>query len=75
LFRYGKKFSNYNFREYVLRRAREDFRLNRNVSDPSKVASLLAEGQTNLGIVKRQATLSSMFSPEMQYVVEKRKTG
>lgn len=32
LIRHGKQFSNYNFKEYVLRRAREDFRLNRSAS-------------------------------------------
>ena len=73
LLRYGKKFSNYNFREYALRRTREDFRLNRGVTDPSKIADLIASGRKELDIVKRQATLSALFSPETQYVVERRK--
>ena len=73
LFRYGKKFSNYNFREYVLRRTREDFRVYRSVTDPSKVSELLDNGRKDLEVVKRQATLSSIFSPQAQYVVELRK--
>ncbi len=35
--RHGKKFTNYNFKEYVLRRSREEFRENKAISDPSKV--------------------------------------
>lgn len=31
----GKGFKNYNFREFILRRAKEDFKEHENVSDPS----------------------------------------
>ena len=38
LIRHGSKFSNYNFKEYVLRRARTDFRQNASAS-PAEVSA------------------------------------
>ena len=73
LLRNSKNFQNYNFREYALRRTREDFRVNRNVSDPAKLAQLMLEAEQNLAVVKRQAALSMMYASNQQYVVELKK--
>mmetsp|Transcript_4101 Transcript_4101/g.9339 ORF Transcript_4101/g.9339 Transcript_4101/m.9339 type:complete len:92 (+) Transcript_4101:79-354(+) len=69
LLRHGNRFSNYNFKEYVLRRTRDDFRSNRSVTDGARVAELVAKGRGDLEVVKRQAALSSMFKPNMEYII------
>mmetsp|Transcript_15037 Transcript_15037/g.38244 ORF Transcript_15037/g.38244 Transcript_15037/m.38244 type:complete len:92 (-) Transcript_15037:463-738(-) len=74
LLRHSNRFSNYNFKEYALRRTREDFRANRNVTDGARVAELLAKGKGDLEVVRRQAALSSMFKPDMEYVINVHKS-
>eukprot|EP00283_Hemiselmis_rufescens_P010792 CAMPEP_0173436130 /NCGR_PEP_ID=MMETSP1357-20121228/15776_1 /TAXON_ID=77926 /ORGANISM="Hemiselmis rufescens, Strain PCC563" /LENGTH=91 /DNA_ID=CAMNT_0014401185 /DNA_START=106 /DNA_END=381 /DNA_ORIENTATION=- len=69
LLRHGNRFSNYNFKEYALRRTRDDFRANMSVTDGARVAELLSKGKADLEVVKRQAALSRMFKPDMEYVI------
>ncbi|KAJ1485445.1 hypothetical protein T484DRAFT_1793255 [Baffinella frigidus] len=57
----SRRFSNYNFREYFLRRTREDFAAAKSETNPAKVAELLAKGRTELEVIRRQATISSMY--------------
>ncbi|KAA8497624.1 Tropinone reductase-like [Porphyridium purpureum] len=58
LLKQGRGFADYNFREYSLRRVREEFRANKSISDPEVVQQKLAFAQEQLQIVTRQSTLS-----------------
>lgn len=57
----GQQFSNYYFREYSLRRTREDFRANRSLTDPKRITELLDYGRRNLAVVKRQALIGKLY--------------
>ena len=70
LLRNSKKFCNYNFREYFLRRTKEDFKFHKNESDPSKVQQLLEKARQDLVVIARQATLSQMYAADRPFIVE-----
>ncbi|XP_074604273.1 LYR motif-containing protein bcn92 [Brevipalpus obovatus] len=57
----SKKFPDYNFREYALRRIRDTFRENRQESDPDKIAKLLEKAESNLNLIKRQVVINQMY--------------
>ncbi|CAF0947822.1 unnamed protein product [Rotaria sordida] len=64
------KFSLYNYREYFLRRVREEFHQNRNIQDASKIAELLKFGQENLGVIRRQVTIENLYAPQQKSIIE-----
>ncbi len=70
LLRSSRKFTQYNFREYFLRRTREDFRAHKAETDPAKISNLLQRGKQELEVIDRQGTLSSLFSESRQHVIE-----
>jgi len=70
LLREGKGYNQYNYREYIQRRAKEEFRENRNIQDPKEIEKLLHLAQRNLDVVKRQATISRLY-PHQELVIEK----
>ncbi|KAF0853072.1 mitochondrial Complex1_LYR_1 motif-containing protein 4-like protein [Andalucia godoyi] len=60
--RNGQQFADYNFREYVQRIARQDFRSNAALSDPVQIASAWEKGVQDAAIVKRQSIINSLYS-------------
>ncbi|KAL3892965.1 MAG: hypothetical protein SGPRY_014607, partial [Prymnesium sp.] len=61
LLRAGGEFSNYNFRQYALRVAREDFRKGAAVTEPRAAQKLYESGLEQLAMLRRQATMSRLF--------------
>ena len=59
--RESRHFGDYNLRSYILRRVRDDFRGSANAPS-EQVEGLLARGQAELEVVRRQAMVSSIFS-------------
>ena len=57
----SKRFSNYNFREYFMRRTREDFAAAKSETDPAKIAELLTHGRHELEVIMRQSHISSLY--------------
>ncbi|CAF1248838.1 unnamed protein product [Rotaria magnacalcarata] len=70
LFRECHKFSLYNYREYFVRRVREDFRKNRNLQDPTKIAEVLKYAQENLEVIKRQVIVGNLYTPKQRSIIE-----
>jgi len=64
LIRESQKFASYNFRSYAVRRVKDAFRENRNVTDSEILHNKLAEAHKNLEIVKRQALISQMYKAD-----------
>jgi len=60
----SKSFNSYNFREYSLRRTREEFRTNKNVTDPAALASLISKAKENLEVIQRQALINKLYVKE-----------
>lgn len=63
------KFDNYNFREYAKRRIHDAFRTNKSVGDLERITELYNEGVNELAMLKRQSTISQMYTFE-KLVVE-----
>ncbi|AET39430.1 Isd11p Ecym_4375 [Eremothecium cymbalariae DBVPG len=59
--RNSRQFTNYNFREYFLRKSRETFRQFKNAGDP-EVQALWKQAQTDIGMLKRQSMISQMYT-------------
>jgi len=66
----NNRYNHYNYREYILRRVKEEFRENKTVQDPQDVEKLLQKAQHNLDIVKRQGVISRLY-PHQHLVLEK----
>lgn len=58
----GRTWTNYNFREYILRRVHEDFALHRTEADPTRIQALISSAQQNLAIIKRQGIIQNMYN-------------
>ncbi|KAI8376359.1 uncharacterized protein BYT42DRAFT_498190 [Radiomyces spectabilis] len=69
--RYGNKFASYNFRDYAIRRSRDAFRAHQNETNPDKINQLIQKAETELQVVKRQATISQLYTRGDRLVVEK----
>jgi len=69
------RFKNYNFREYSVRRVREEFRENRLEKDPQKINQMMEKGKQNLDVLKRQTVINAMYdkSPLIVEVKDKLK--
>ncbi|CAF1180356.1 unnamed protein product [Adineta ricciae] len=70
LLRECHKFSLYNYREYFLRRVREEFRQNRQMQDSAKISELVKRGQANLAIIRRQVLIGNLYTPEQRSIIE-----
>ncbi|KAG2383326.1 hypothetical protein C9374_004663 [Naegleria lovaniensis] len=69
----GKAFSDYNYREYVLRCTREDFRKFKSVQDSEKIKRLYEKGVKNLGVVQRQSLINQIYSKHVSIMDERAK--
>ncbi|KAL4821067.1 hypothetical protein BDW67DRAFT_151950 [Aspergillus spinulosporus] len=74
LLRQSSQFSNYNFREYALRRTKDAFREHQHESEERKIQELIQEGLQNLRMMKRQTVISQFYQLD-KLVVEGQKTG
>lgn len=73
LLRQASKLASYNFRQYALRRVRDGFLSNRNMVDLREIQKEMALGHEQLEVLKRQATISQMYS-QQKLVIETQKT-
>ena len=61
--KYSNAFNNYNYREYFLRRSRDMFREDKLQSaSPEQLAKLYQDAKADLGMLKRQAIISQMYT-------------
>lgn len=73
LIKNAREWQNYNFREYILRRVREDFAANRTETDPERLKSLISFAKENLEIVKRQKIVQNMYNQDKLVMEVKQK--
>ncbi|KAJ5632935.1 hypothetical protein N7490_009274 [Penicillium lividum] len=74
LMRQSTQFSNYNFREYAIRKTRDSFREHQNESEDRRIQELIQSGLQDLRLLKRQTTISQFYQMD-KLVVEGQKTG
>ena len=73
MLRESAKFSSYNYRTYAIRRVKDAFRENRNITDPAKREELAQFGRENLEIIKRQASINRMYKNQRLVIEEQLK--
>ncbi|XP_062833766.1 LYR motif-containing protein 4 isoform X3 [Anolis carolinensis] len=54
LLRESQAFASYGYRTYAIRRIKDAFRENKNISDSTEIETLLNKAKTNLEIIRRQ---------------------
>ncbi|KAJ5692194.1 LYR motif-containing protein 4 [Penicillium macrosclerotiorum] len=74
LLRQSSQFSNYNFRDYALRKTRDSFREHQHETEERRIQELIQEGLKSLRLVKRQTIISQFYQMD-KMVVEGQKTG
>lgn len=57
----SKKFSNYNFRAYAIRRVRDGFKAGKAETESSRVAELVKHGEDQFLVLKRQVTVGQLY--------------
>ena len=69
LLRAARGFNNYNFREYALRRVREDVREGSTLSGDDALQLAYERGRQQLAMLRRQSAISAMF-PQERHAME-----
>ncbi|AGO11665.1 AaceriADL113Cp [[Ashbya] aceris (nom. inval.)] len=59
--RSSRRFNNYNFREYFMRRSRDTFKRHREASG-EELQQLWVRAQQEIGVLKRQSVISQMYT-------------
>lgn len=68
--REGKKFTNYNVREFVQRKAKADFRSNASQTDKAAIELLWTQAKQDLDTAKRQTLVYSMYGSKQKSVMD-----
>ncbi|DBA01570.1 TPA: hypothetical protein N0F65_011541 [Lagenidium giganteum] len=71
MLRNASKFESYNYRNYALRRVKEEFHKNKDLGVGSaEQQAALAVARDQAGMLFRQATVSRMYPPESKSIME-----
>ena len=65
----GQKYPNYNVREFVKRRAKQDFRQHAAETDAAKIDQLWSKAQEDFAVTQRQRLVYSMYAPKQKSVM------
>ncbi|XP_005092109.1 LYR motif-containing protein 4 [Aplysia californica] len=74
LLKESKRVTDYNFRNYALRRTRDAFKENKAITDAGQIQALVVKAQENLEMLRRQATVSQLFGSE-KLIIESQPKG
>uniref|UniRef100_A0A098M1K7 cDNA sequence BC034664 n=1 Tax=Hypsiglena sp. JMG-2014 TaxID=1550645 RepID=A0A098M1K7_9SAUR len=64
LLRGSQAFSAYGYRTYAIRKIRDAFRENKNITESSEIDTLINKAKTNLEMIRRQVTIGQLYTPE-----------
>ncbi|GAB0092310.1 Protein bcn92 [Sergentomyia squamirostris] len=70
MLRESQKFPSYNYREYAVRRIRDAFRENRNLSDSTTMENHVKYAKESLQIIRRQTVIGDLYKTD-KLVIEK----
>jgi phage terminase Nu1 subunit (DNA packaging protein) len=68
--RVGRKFTNYNVREFVKRRAKEGFHEGKELTDAAAIAAALKQAKEQLAVAQRQSVVYSLFAQPVKSIME-----
>ncbi|XP_078055388.1 LYR motif-containing protein 4 isoform X1 [Mustelus asterias] len=60
----SKKFSSYNYRTFALRRIKDAFRENKDVTNPEVIQELIEKAKANIEIIQRQVLISHLYTSQ-----------
>ncbi|XP_060705827.1 LYR motif-containing protein 4-like [Hemiscyllium ocellatum] len=60
----SKKFTTYNYRTFALRRVKDAFRENKNVTNPEVIQQLIETANANLEIIRRQVLIGHLYTTQ-----------
>ncbi|XP_041039432.1 LYR motif-containing protein 4 isoform X2 [Carcharodon carcharias] len=60
----SKKFSSYNYRTFALRRIKDTFRENKNVTNPEVIQELIEKAEANTEVIRRQVLVGHLYTAE-----------
>lgn len=60
--RNGRNYNGYNVREYIQRRVRDEFKQNKDLTNPADIEKSIAKAQRELELVKRQTIISRLYN-------------
>lgn len=64
LLRASSTFDAYNYRLYAIRRVKDHFRANLNVTDSAIIKQLIEYGNENLTMIKRQVLVGQLYATD-----------
>jgi len=70
----GRRITDYNFRNYAIRRTKDAFRENSSLTESSEILAQISKAEKDLEILRRQATVSQLFGSG-RLVIESKKEG
>ncbi|XP_019088504.1 PREDICTED: LYR motif-containing protein 4-like [Camelina sativa] len=70
MLRAGRQYPHYNLREYTKRRTLDGFRMNKNLTDQSKVNEAYAEAKAQLVVLERSVKFHSLYPPKTKNIME-----
>ncbi|XP_003226907.2 LYR motif-containing protein 4 isoform X2 [Anolis carolinensis] len=73
LLRESQAFASYGYRTYAIRRIKDAFRENKNISDSTEIETLLNKAKTNLEIIRRQVFIGQLYSAEKLVIEHEQK--
>ncbi|XP_060630756.1 LYR motif-containing protein 4 [Anolis sagrei] len=73
LLRESQAFAAYGYRTYAIRRIKDAFRENKNISDSTEIEALLNKAKTNLEIIRRQVLVGQLYTAEKLVIEHEQK--
>ena len=70
MLRESQKFVDMNYRSYAIRRVKDGFRANAQLTEESKIKGIMSNAKENLEIIKRQTSVGRLFGQNRQLSVE-----
>jgi len=75
LLRASQKFSSYNFRDYAYRRIRDSYHENKKETNSDRIIQLVGKAERELGVLKRQGYLNSLYFVDRLVVEDEKLRG
>lgn len=67
----ANKFTDFNFRSYTIRRIRDGFKDSKSLTEGSEISEKLSLAKKSLDLIKRQATIGTLFDINQPLTIEK----
>ncbi|XP_048376881.1 LYR motif-containing protein 4 [Stegostoma tigrinum] len=60
----SKKFTSYNYRTFALRRVKDAFRENKNVTNPEVIQQLIEKANASIETIRRQVLIGHLYTTQ-----------